>query len=90
MNEVTRQQLLKELAARGYRDDGSSPYRSIVLDYDELPDTDLGELLDQMVVRREKIFRSLDVLGKEMAMQHYEDAERAIEAMKAVLKKLTD
>jgi hypothetical protein len=90
VNEVTRQQLMKELAARGYRDDGSAPYRSIVLDYDELGETDLGELLDQMVVRREKIFRSLDVLGKELAMQHYEDAERAIEAMKAVLKKLTD
>lgn len=90
MNEVTRAQLLKELAARGYRDDGSSPYRSIVLDYDELADVELGELLEQVVARREKIFRSVDAVGKEVAMQNYEDAQRAIDAMKAVIKKLTD
>ena len=90
MNEYTRGQLLKELAARGYRDDGSSPHRSIVLDYDELAETELGELLEQMVVRREKIFRSIDAVGKDKAMEHYEDAQRAIDAMKAVLKKQTE
>jgi hypothetical protein len=90
VNGVTRQQLLKELAARGYRADGSSPFRSIVLDYDELDETELGELLDQMVVRREKIFRSVAALGKDVAMQHYEDAQRAIDAMKAVIDRLTD
>ena len=63
MNEFTRGQLLKELASRGYRDDGSSPFRSIVLDYDELAEIELGELLEQMVVRREKIFRSIDAVG---------------------------
>jgi hypothetical protein len=90
VNGYTRGQLLKELAARGYRDDGSSPFRSIVLDYDELSETDIGELLEQMVERREKIQRSLDAVGKDVAMQHYEDAERAIDAMKAVIKKLSD
>ena len=90
MNGYTRGQLLKELASRGYRDDGSSPSRSIVLDYDELADTDIGELLEQMVARREKILRSVDALGKDAAMQHYEDAERAIAAMKAVIKNLSD
>ena len=90
MNEVTRSQLLKELAARGYRDDGSSPHRSIVLDYDELSEVELGELLEQMVTRREKIFRAVDTLGKDAAMQNYDDAQRAIDAMKTVIKKLTD
>ena len=90
MNEYTRGQLLMELAARGYRDDGSSPHRSIVLDYDELADTELGELLEQMVGRREKIFRSIETVGKDVAMRNYDDAQRAIDAMKAVLKKLTD
>jgi hypothetical protein len=90
VNELTRQQLLKELASRGYREDGSSPFRSIVLAYDELLEIELGELLEQMVVRREKIFRSLDTLGKDAAMEHYEDAQRAIEAMKALLRRLTD
>ena len=90
MNEVTRSQLLKELASRGYRDDGSAPNRSIVLDYDELSDVELGELLEQMVTRREKIFRSVDTLGKDAAMKNYDDAQRAIDAMRAVIKKLTD
>ena len=90
MNEYTRGLLLKELAARGYRDDGSAPYRSIVLDYDELADTDIGELLEQMVDRREKIFRAVESIGKDVAMQRYEDAQRAIDAMKVVIKKLTD
>jgi hypothetical protein len=90
VNEYTRGALLKELAARGYRDDGSSPFRSIVLDYDELAEVELGELLEQMVARREKIFRSLDTVGKDVAMQNYEDAQRAIDAMKAVIKKQTD
>ncbi|HEY5926254.1 MAG TPA: hypothetical protein VIV11_31430 [Kofleriaceae bacterium] len=90
MNEYSRGLLLKELAARGYREDGSSPFRSIVMDYGELAETELGELLEQMVARREKIFRSLEAVGKDVAMQHYEDAQRAIDAMKAVIKKLTD
>jgi hypothetical protein len=90
VNDFTRNQLLKELAARGYRDDGSSPFRSIVLDYDELPEIELGELLEQMVARREKIVRSLDAVGKDVAMQSYEDAQRAIDAMKAVIKRLTE
>jgi hypothetical protein len=90
VNDYTRGLLLKELAARGYRDDGSSPFRSIVLAYDELSEVDIGELLEQMVGRREKIFRSMESLGREVAMQSYEDAQRAIDAMKVVIKKLTD
>lgn len=90
MNESTRRQLVAALAARGYRDDGSSPHRSIVLDYDELAETELGELLDHMVVRREKIARAADTIGKDAAMQRYDDAQRAIDAIKAVLKKLTE
>ena len=90
MNDYTRGQLLKELAARGYRDDGSSPFRSIVLDYDELAEIEIGELLEQMVTRREKIFRAVDTMGKDVAMQSYEDAQRAIDAMKTVIKKQTD
>ena len=76
--------------ARGYRDDGSSPFHSIVIDYSEFAEVELGELLEQMVARREKIVRSVEVVGKDVAMQHYEDAQRAIDAMKAVIKRLTE
>jgi hypothetical protein len=90
VNDFTRGMLLRELAARGYREDGSAPFRSIVIDYDELRDTEIGELLEQIVVRRDKIFRSLETVGKDIALQNYEDSQRAIDAMKAVIKKLTE
>ena len=90
MNETTRKHLCKELAKRGYDADGKSPFGSIAIDYDELPEVELGELLEQMVARREKIFRLVDTLGKDAAMQQYEDAQRAIDAMRAVIKRLTE
>ena len=81
--------LRAELARRGYRETGASPNGSIVLDYDELEELDLGEMLDLMVARRERIVRSLDALGKERATEHFEDAEAAIQALKDVIKKLS-
>ena len=88
MNPHTKQLLLAELARRGYRD-GASPHGTIVFDLDELAELELGELLDLMVTRREKISRSVDTLGKDKAHQSFDDAEKAIEAVKAVIKKLT-
>ena len=82
--------LLAELASRGYRDGASAPHGSIVLDLDELGELDLGEFLDLMVTRREKIGRALDTLGKDKAQQHLDDVERAIDSVKVVIKKLTD
>jgi hypothetical protein len=81
--------LRAELARRGYRDTGASPYGSIVLDYDELAELELGEMLDLMVSRRERIVRSVDALGKEKATEHFEDAEAAIQALKDVIKRLS-
>lgn len=78
--------LRRELAARGYGETGASMYGSIVLDYAELADLDLGELLDLMVARRERIARSVDAA----ATRSYEDAESAIDAIKAVIKMLSD
>ena len=84
------QQLLRaELARRGYRENGASPHGSIVLDYDELGELDLGEILDLMVSRRERVVRSLDSLGKDNATAHYEDAEAAIQAVKDVIRKVS-
>lgn len=81
--------LRAELARRGYRESGASPYGSIVLDYDELAELDLGEMLDLMVARRERVVRAVDALGKEKATEHFEDAEAAIQAIKDVIKRLS-
>lgn len=88
MSPHAKQLLLAELARRGYRD-GASPNSTIVLDLAELEELDLGEFLDMMVTRREKIARAVDTLGKDKAHQSFDDAEHAIEAVKAVIKKLT-
>ncbi|HSD86739.1 MAG TPA: hypothetical protein VLB44_04465 [Kofleriaceae bacterium] len=61
-----------------------------MLDYAELAELDLGEVLDLMVARRERISRSVDAMGRDKATQHFEDAEHAIEAVKAVIKKLAE
>ncbi|NVB80236.1 MAG: hypothetical protein HOV81_17715 [Kofleriaceae bacterium] len=82
--------LRRELAARGYLETGASRHGSIVLAYDELADLDLGEMLDLMVARRERIARSVEAVGKDVAMRNYEDAEAAIDAIKAVIKALSD
>jgi hypothetical protein len=90
VSPLVKDLLLAELARRGYKDSATSPHGSIVLDLDELGELDLGEFLDLMVTRREKIGRQLEALGKEKAQQHFDDSERAIEAVKTVIKKLTD
>jgi hypothetical protein len=85
-----KEMLLAELGRRGYRDIGASPNGTIVLDLAELGELDLGEFLDLMVTRREKISRSVDTLGKEKAHQSFDDVEKTIEAVKQVIRKLTD
>ena len=90
MSPLVKDLLLAELARRGYKDSQTSPHGSIVLDLSELGELDLGEFLDLMVTRREKIGRALEALGKDKAQQHFEDVERAIEATKTVIKKLTE
>jgi hypothetical protein len=50
---------------------------------------DLGELLDIMVTRREKIFGSVSVVGQEIARQNYEDAVASVEAVEAVIARFT-
>jgi hypothetical protein len=90
VSPLVKQMLLAELARRGYRDSATSPHGSIVFDLGELGELDLGEFLDLMVTRREKISRAVDTLGKQKAHQHFDDAERAIEAVKTVIRKLTD
>ena len=89
MNPRVQALLRAELARRGYRESGASPHGSIVLDYDEMAELDLGEMLDMMVTRRERVVRAVDAMGKEKATQHFEDSEAAIQAIKDVIKKLS-
>jgi hypothetical protein len=61
----------------------------MVLDDAYLAAVDLSELFDTMIARREKVFRSSDVVGATVAKQSYDDVVLAIDAIKAVVSQLS-
>ena len=85
MNLHLCEQLRGELVARGYSPNGEAPNRTMSLDYDYLASTDPIDLMDQLISRREKIFKSGNVVGLESAKLSYEDVIIAIDALKAVI-----
>ena len=89
MNDRTLEELRKELVARGFSAGGVSPNDTIVLDDALLAEIAIASLLETMVARREKVFRSGDVVGMEAAKKGFDDAVLAIEATKAVIGKLS-
>ena len=89
MNAAIRDELMRELLTRGYKEDGSSPHGTMVLDKAYLSEVDIGDLLEIMVARREKVFRSQNVVGPEAAKASYEDVVLLIESIKAVIGRRT-
>ena len=85
MNVAIREMLEKELALRGFRADGASPNSTLILNREYLDAIELSELFETMVARREKLFRSADVVGKEASERSYDDTVLVIEALKAVM-----
>ena len=85
MKPSIREELLSELFARGFTTRGASPRDTMILDETYLGDVDIAELLELMVARREKIFRSQDVVGADAAKASYDDVLLVIEAIKAVI-----
>lgn len=90
MSEQIRHELRRELLARGFRGDSEmqAPGGTMGLTDSYMNGAELAELLDVLVARREKIFRSVDVVGEDAARRSYEDVVVAIEAVKAVIGKL--
>lgn len=89
MNARLLAELKRELGARGFATDGTAPNGSITFDDAYLSAIELGELLDTMIARREKVFRSTDVVGADIARKNYDDVVCAIGAIKAVISRLT-
>jgi len=87
VNRRLREELKNELLARGFSRDGVSPKSTIAIGDAYLTATDMASLLETMVERREKVFRSVGVVGKKQAKAAYEDVVIAIEAIKAVIGK---
>jgi hypothetical protein len=88
MNRRTLNELAEELASRSFRADGTSPNGTMTLDEEYLLSVDLVDLFDTVVARREKVFRSADVVGTDAAKHSFDDVVLAIEAIKAVIRKL--
>lgn len=88
MNSRIFDALKAELLARGFRRDGAAPSNTMTLDDEYLLAVELGDLFDTMVARREKIFRSGEVVGADAAKNGFDDVVLVIDAIKAVIGKL--
>jgi len=82
-------EIMRELVSRGYAADGTAPNGTMDLDEGYMRSIELGALLDLLVSRREKIFRSVDVVGQDTAKKGYDDVVVAIDAVAAVISRLT-
>jgi hypothetical protein len=89
MNSRVREELRKELAHRGFSADGASPGNTMVIDEAFLTEIEIAALFETMVARREKVFRSGDVVGLDAAKKAYDDVVIAIDAIKVVIGKLS-
>ncbi len=89
MNTKILNELEKELASRGFTTDGYAPNRSVWVTDEHLASVEIAELLETMVARREKIFRAQEVVGADVAKSNYQDTELIVEAIKAVIGKLS-
>ena len=89
MNAATLDALRRELVARGFDQELSSPKGTMVFDESYLRAIALADLLETLVARREKVFGSVGAVGQETARESYDDVVRAIEATKAVIGLLT-
>jgi hypothetical protein len=89
VNTSISDELKKELLARGFSTSLEAPNGTMGLTSAYTTAAELADLMDLMVSRREKIFRSVDVVGHDAARKSYDDVVIVIEAIKAVMGKLS-
>lgn len=88
MNTKLKEELQRELLARGYTTDGYAPQGSMWLVEDFLSSVGLVALADTLFGRREKLFRMVEEEGMEESRPSYEDVSIAVDALKAVISRL--
>jgi hypothetical protein len=77
------------LSARGFQKDGFMPNGTMAFRDQYLAESSLGDLLDAMVTRREKLFRTAPAVPAIDAKNAYDDVELVISAIKEVIEKLS-
>jgi hypothetical protein len=75
----------KEADVAWFGPGGISPHDTITLDRKYLETVDLGELMEVLVARREKVSHSGEVVGQKVARRSYDDVVLAIDAVRAAL-----
>jgi hypothetical protein len=85
MNGALRDPLKAELLARGFGANGESPNGTMTVDDQYLAGVEIGNLLDIMVTRREKVLRSQRVVGADVAKRSYDEVVLIIDAIKMVI-----
>ena len=87
MDLEVRYQFKRELASRGFKGP-KAPNGTMTLGDEYLSSVGVGDLLAQLVLRREKVFRLVSVVGPAEAKKAYDDISAAIEALKVVAEAL--
>ena len=89
MSPEIKRELWRELVNRGFTTSGAAPNDTMGFDETFLDGVEIGDLFDTLVSRREKIFRSVDVVGQDVAKRSYDDVVIAIESIKCVIRRLS-
>jgi len=89
MNEKLRAELKRELIARGFDESLRAPNGSVWFDDDYLRATEIAELLETMVSKRDKALSSVEVLGRENTKDIYDDVAAVVDAAKSVITRMS-
>ena len=90
MKRDTLALLQSQLIQRGYSTEGEAPNMTMTLGSEYLQTMAIADLFELLVARREKVFRSVPVVGEELARQSYSDVVLAIDAVKVTIATLVE
>jgi hypothetical protein len=85
MKKNIREELWRELLARGFAVNGASPNDTMIIDEAFLDAIEIAAIFETMVARREKVFHSGGVVGLDIAKKSYDDVVLVVDAIKAVI-----
>ena len=98
MRDDVAKELVTELLARGFTTRGDfgvgpepthvAPQESVFFGDEYLLDIELGELLEIMVLKRDRASRAAPVVGEDAASAVYDDVSLVVDAIKAVIARL--
>lgn len=90
MNAKTRTKIRQELVARGFSEDGVAPHKTLTLTDEALAAVSVGDLLDHLMSRHERIFRLMGFASREEAKPFWDDLSAAIDALKAMISRAVE